>query len=289
MTTIFRIFKLCHKTTPSSGRSNLSSSGDGSSSDYNNKKEHSNVTVYGPITLLITSCVAYEVTSVLIMSVISGFYLAISSQDLSSFLTCLWQALLVVTVVSMCQSIKMFAIDMASLQWRTRLVTLLHSQLSRIPEWTLLISNRIENIDQRMTQDISRLTKKLSTVISSLVTTPAIILYYTYYLTSIFGVIAPLACYLYFIIGAISTRLQAAKIIPIVYKQEAQEGDFRAKQLHFKLHQENILFLNGHMTELSLLRRSFRALVATVEDLIYTQLPLNLIVNWFSYFGSIGM
>lgn len=244
---------------------------------------------YSPIALLIATCLAFELSSILIMTVISSFYLSITSQDMSAFLSSLWRAVLVVTLVSVCQSGKTFAVDITALQWRTRLVTMLHCHLNTSPAWTLVVATQIENIDQRMTQDVYRLTLKLATLLGTTLTLPFIIVFYTYYLIILFGPIAPLACFIYFIIGAALTHMQARKIIPLVYNQEAQEGYFRSRHVHFKQYQESIMFLRGGETEVSLLDEAFQALRRSVQRLIYTQLSLNLIVNWFSYFGSIGM
>ena len=262
-----------------------------SASSFWNKHTHCTEVLqcYGPICMLVSTCLAFELSSVLIMTIISKFYLAITSQDLSAFLSCLWRATWIITIVSICQSLKTFAVDYTALQWRSRLVTTLHTYLNANPPWTLQVATHlVENIDQRTTQDIYRLTLKLATLFSTVLTLPAIILFYSYYLTSLFGFLPPLACLGYFLIGAVFTRWQAQKIIPLVYQQEAQEGYFRARHMQYKQHQEKILFLNGNKTEVHVLQRTYDALKRSVLRLLYTQLPLNLMVNWFSYFGSIG-
>ena len=243
---------------------------------------------YFPIIFLIFSCYLVEISSIFIMKVISGFYFAISTQNFHLFLLCLWKSLFVITIVSILISIKSFAIDYIAMKWRQNLVLLLHIQMNWNDKWTLIVSQKIENIDQRVTQDVYRLTQKLAIVLGNLITAPAIIIFYSYYLIDLFGVIVPLACVLYFVVGAIMTHFQAKKIVPIVYVQEQEEGYFRFKHMHYRAHLESIVFLNGNNTELQFLNKSFDSLIKIVNQLIFTQLPLNLIVNWLSYFGSIG-
>lgn len=264
---IYRVVRLCH------------SSGDDTNLTFR---------PFLPLILIALACLFFELSSVLIMRVISSFYLSISSRDTAAFFDCLWRALVVVTLVSVCKSLKMYCVDNAALQWRCRLVLRVMLRLRAKESHTLVDALRVENTDQRLTQDLSRLTSKFATVTGTLLPTPIIILLYTLYLVHLFGPLPPTLCFLYFMLGAALTHWQAKKIVPLVYQQERCEGDFRAAHVRLRSNADSVVFLGGVGREVAAAEEEFSGLVRAVRALINTQVLLNVIVNWFSYCGSIG-
>lgn len=239
--------------------------------------------------LLIIVSFAFEISSIAIMKVISRFYFSVTSRDFELFLTCLWRSLIVISVVSAMKSLKTYFTEVCALEWRASLVKFLHENCinKAMVAYNAITINRLENMDQRITQDLYRLTADAAKLVADVATAPAVIIFYSYYLWRKVGFIPPVACFVYFLLGSLCTYLQARKLIPRVYLQEMCEGRFRLLHSQFISNIEAIALLGGEHSEWKRMSKSFGHLVEIVRDVINTQLPLYLIVNWFSYFGAI--
>lgn len=60
----------------------------------------------------------------------------------------------------------------------------------------------LDNPDQRVTADAAVLTKAVAHVVHATLVVPFLVAFYTWYLVGMFGWIAPLACYLYFVVAS---------------------------------------------------------------------------------------
>lgn len=60
----------------------------------------------------------------------------------------------------------------------------------------------LDNPDQRLTADAAALTKSFAKVVHATLVVPFLVVFYTWYLVGMFGWIAPLACYLYFVVAS---------------------------------------------------------------------------------------
>jgi ABC-type uncharacterized transport system fused permease/ATPase subunit len=232
----------------------------------------------------------YEVASIGVMKIISKFYLSVTSQDIHLFLNCLVQALLLVTLISIFKSFKIYYSDRIALQCRYKIVRYLHENYIGAAGAGYLIQERrdiIDHPDQRATQDVDRLTKEMSSFLVNVMSLPGILLFYTIYLWLTVGPFAPLMCYLYFLIGSFCSYFQARALIPLVYEQEKLEGAFRASHVNYQSNIESIALLKGEQDEERRLNRHFDSLVSKVSEIMNQELWLNLIVNWFSYLGAI--
>lgn len=233
----------------------------------------------------------YEISSIGIMKIISKFYFSVSSQNHQLFLHCLWQSLLLITIISIFKSLKIYYCERIAIQSRYKLTNYLHYHLIGKHGICYFLQyenkNKIDNPDQRITQDIDKLTQEISTFLMNVISIPAILLFYSIYLWLTIGFFAPMMCYLYFIIGSLCSYFQAKRLVPLVYEQEKLEGNFRAGHVNYQTHLPSITLLRGEKDEEFRLQRNFSFLVKIASDIMKQELYLNLIVNWFSYFGSI--
>lgn len=60
----------------------------------------------------------------------------------------------------------------------------------------------LDNPDQRVTADAEALTASFATVLHETLVAPGLVVFYTSYLVSMFGWVAPVACYVYFIVAS---------------------------------------------------------------------------------------
>jgi ATP-binding cassette subfamily D (ALD) protein 4 len=238
---------------------------------------------------LISIAILLEVCSIMIMGVISNFYEAVLLQDVKLFASCLWRSICVVTLISSILTLKMYLVNLCALQWRHNLVMYLQQLYMKDKVAYDIINNyKLENPDQRITQDADKLTAELAQFLGKVVAAPFIIIIYTLYLWNLFNYIAPLACFIYYLICSLLSYLQARKVVFQVYLQEALEGTFRYRHMCIRENIESITLLHGEGFELNRLENIFNELIAKIRHIIRLHTPLYLIVNWFSYMGAIG-
>jgi ABC-type uncharacterized transport system fused permease/ATPase subunit len=232
----------------------------------------------------------YEIFSIGIMKMISKFYQSVSSQDSQLFVNSLLQSLALITVISIFKSLKVYYSQRIALKSRYILIQTIHHSYIGHHGVSYLVQQQhphIDNPDQRITQDVDRFTQEIATFLMNSITIPCILLFYTIYLWLTLGYFAPLMCYLYFVLGTVCSYLQARALIPLVYEQEKLEGDFRSRHVNYQSNIESITLLRGERDEEHRVNRTFSLLLGIGSEIMKQELHLNLIVNWFSYFGSI--
>eukprot|EP01031_Cornospumella_fuschlensis_P026902 gene26902-32509_t len=146
---------------------------------------------------------------------------------------------------------------------------------------------QVSSTDQRVTQDIDAFCEKLAELLEKLVVSPVMLLFYSIYLAITFGVLAVIACLIYFVVGSSLSSLFTNAIIDLVYKQSQFEGEFRLHHSHYMLHQSVIRLLLGGTSEVTKLNAIFTSLIENKVSLVRTTLNLNLITNWFAHAGGI--
>lgn len=116
--------------------------------------------------------------------------------------------------------------------------------------------------DQRITTDVDRFTQTFRSMITNLVSSPLMILYYTYMTYRFLGILGPLSVrswfffsfflfskltlqkklFVYFVIGSIISRFFMSPLVPIVELQEKLEGDYRFVHTAVRSFAESVAF-----------------------------------------------
>lgn len=242
-------------------------------------------------TLLVFGSAAFEVVSLHIMGILSNFYRSVSSHDLPLFYNTLWTSIIVVSIVAALKSCVAFVADACALQWRSCLVSYIHRIYSQGSEYSGIDNctvGRLDFVDQRITQDVDRLTTQGAKLFAATAVIPGVIIFYAVYLAVLFGPLAPLLCLLYFLVGSAVSYVIARGIAGTVYKQERLEGEFRATHCRAQLYTQEIFLLGGEPAESLLMTRDFDELAKNTSVLIRYRLWLSMFANWFAYTGSIG-
>mmetsp|Transcript_83835 Transcript_83835/g.233886 ORF Transcript_83835/g.233886 Transcript_83835/m.233886 type:complete len:787 (-) Transcript_83835:257-2617(-) len=146
---------------------------------------------------------------------------------------------------------------------------------------------RIDNPDQRITQDVDLFTSAFAELVASLVVIPVLVVYYTWYLWTNFNWMLPAFCYLYFALGAIMQGILVKRVVRFVYLQERYEGNFRFDHLWFRTHVEAVAFLRGEALERVRISAAFARAVGNKHEVIRRQLPIGISSNWMNYMGSV--
>ena len=256
--------------------------------------------------LLLLSAVIYEVSAVFIMYTISSFYESVTSLDFHLFLKSLLYSILIITVTSTALSARTYLMNRVALNWRKSLVLFFHERLNKKENCKIMYSRirskytildvidgqnnthkRIDTLDQRISEDVDELTQNWTSLVNQVIELPYIIIFYTAYLWQLCGFLAPVICYAYFFVANSLTLLSGRGISSVVYNQERLEGTFRYQQVTTWQNIEAICLLLGLEFELRKSVSIFETLIDNKSLMIWKQMYMSLVTNWFTYFGSI--
>uniref|UniRef100_A0A8C3UEE2 ATP binding cassette subfamily D member 4 n=1 Tax=Catharus ustulatus TaxID=91951 RepID=A0A8C3UEE2_CATUS len=202
----------------------------------------------------------------------SQYYEVLGNKDFSGFKTLTALAVTLIIVNSTLKSFDQFICNMMYVNWRKSLTEYLHSCYFQGQVYYSLhvLREDIDNPDQRISQDVERFCRQLSSMASKLVISPFTLAYYTYQCFHSTGWLGPVSIFGYFIIGTMINKVLMSPIVFKLVQQEKLEGDFRAGRVE-------------HMRT----DRRLQSLLKTQKELIGKELWLYIGINTFDYLGSI--
>lgn len=244
--------------------------------------------------MLLLSAVAYEIASSFIIYATSNFYLSISSQDLNLFVNVLWRSMLVVTLVAICRTVRDYASEASALVWRSGLVKYLHTlYLQGVKPFEIshdAAHSMVDNPDQRIAVETDTACTAIGEVLKGALIVPLLLMYYTWYLTSLFGWVAPAVCYLYIILGSLANAYLLQKVVPLVAALERCEGKFRYGHAWLRTNAEAIAFYGEDAVEGPESKRLNGLLDEVISSkwrVLCNHLPLYFCKHELTYMGAI--
>lgn len=145
----------------------------------------------------------------------------------------------------------------------------------------------LDTIDQRMSQDLDRLTTSLHSIIQQLIITPFILAYYTHTVISISGWLGASILYAYFLISAGACRMLMAPVVRFVYRREQWEGYFRHVHARVCAHAVAVFMTRGLAVEHDAADRALHGLITTQRQLLTRDTLLTTVTTFISDFGAI--
>ena len=118
-----------------------------------------------------------------------------------------------------------------------------HLNVSNITENKCKNAIGCDNVDQRITQDVDKMTNNLRTIIPELIVSPFIIAFYSYQCYLVNGLVGPVGCIVFFLLSTLMNKFLVQHVSRYVYEQERCEGDFRFQHLRIRNYAESIAFL----------------------------------------------
>ncbi|XP_053923698.1 lysosomal cobalamin transporter ABCD4 isoform X4 [Cuculus canorus] len=202
----------------------------------------------------------------------SRYYEVLGNKDISGFKRVTAVALILIVVNSTLKSFDQFICSMMYVSWRKSLTEYLHKCYFQGQVYYNLhvLREDIDNPDQRISQDVERFCKQLSSMASKVIISPFTLAYYTYQCFHSTGWLGPVSIFGYFVIGTIVNKVLMSPIVSKLVQQEKLEGDFRAGQV-----------------EHARTNRRLQSLLQTQRELIGKELWLYIGINTFDYLGSI--
>ncbi|XP_076201211.1 lysosomal cobalamin transporter ABCD4 isoform X2 [Aptenodytes patagonicus] len=219
----------------------------------------------------------------------SQYYEVLGNKDFSGFKTLTAIALTLIVVNSTLKSFDQFICNMMYVSWRKSLTEYLHSCYFQGQVYYSLhvLREDIDNPDQRISQDVERFCRQLSSMASKLIISPFTLAYYTYQCFHSTGWLGPVSIFGYFIIGTMVNKVLMSPIVSKLVQQEKLEGDFRFKHMQIRVNAEPAAFYRAGRVEHMRTDRRLQSLLQTQRELIGKELWLYIGINTFDYLGSI--
>ncbi|OZJ03282.1 hypothetical protein BZG36_03745 [Bifiguratus adelaidae] len=219
----------------------------------------------------------------------SKFYSVLVERDTTGFWNLLLPAFMLLISAGLGRGLVKYIGGLFALRSRELLTETLQSRYIRtgVLYKLLAVPDEIDNPDQRITQDVDKLTETIRLVLQEIVITPILIAYYTWQCWNVGGFMGPLIIYISFLIGSGLSKLLMDPIVDLVFGKEKVEGEFRF--LHMRLRQfgESIALARGEDEERIRISQVFSGLLRTQKLIVTRELFLQCVTEGFTYFGSI--
>ncbi|TMS34030.1 hypothetical protein L596_001694 [Steinernema carpocapsae] len=145
----------------------------------------------------------------------------------------------------------------------------------------------IDNPDQRLTQDIEKMTNLLATqILPAALIGPVVVGYYTWKTYTTAGGLGIGLIYGYFLVGTIVNKLLISPLAKWGARMEKYEGDFRYKHVTIRDNAEAIALYQGHDFEMSESTRVFDTLWKKQFIYMCWKFPAMFFQQFFDYFGG---
>ncbi|XP_038677407.1 ATP-binding cassette sub-family D member 4 [Scyliorhinus canicula] len=181
----------------------------------------------------------------------SQYFKILGEKDLVGFRNITVIAICLIVANSVLKSLDQFISSLLYVRWRQSLTMHLHkSYFKRKVYYALnVLHDELDNPDQRISQDVERFCKGMSTMASNLIISPFTLSYYTYQCFHSTGWLGPVSIFIYFIIGSVVNKILMGPIIPTLVQQERLEGDFRFKHMQIRVNAESAAFYRAGRVE----------------------------------------
>ncbi|KAF3831014.1 hypothetical protein GH733_002252 [Mirounga leonina] len=206
----------------------------------------------------------------------SQYYGVLGNKDLDGFKTLTFLAVVLIVLNSMLKSFDQFTCNLLYVSWRKDLTEHLHRFYfqGRVYYTLNVLRDDVDNPDQRISQDVERFCRQLSSMASKLIISPFTLIYYTYQCFQSTGWLGPASIFGYFILGTLVNKMLMGPIVAKLHMQIRVNAEPAA------------FFRAGHVEHVRTDRRLQR-LLQTQRELMSKELWLYLGVNTFDYLGSI--
>ncbi|KAI9295622.1 P-loop containing nucleoside triphosphate hydrolase protein [Neoconidiobolus thromboides FSU 785] len=218
----------------------------------------------------------------------SKFYVVLNKQDLIGFNRLALKAMMIIFLTALLMSILLYFQGYIAWVLRKNMTQQVQIKYFRKDLFFKITSDKtIDNPDQRIAQDIDKLTTKFGKSLIVIILSPFLICYYTYRLYQYAGYYGPLTIYAYFVFSTFISKVLMSKVSKLIFMTEKYEGQFRSDHIHvLKQHQE-ISLLNGELREGIEITNTFNELLRYQKERINRGFFIYLNEQFFSYFGSI--
>jgi ABC-type uncharacterized transport system fused permease/ATPase subunit len=215
------------------------------------------------------------ILSIKVAEVIGGTASGLVQQNFQKFIRGVINLGLVAIPASVVNSLLKYFTSTLAIRFRKRLSYQLHTRyMDALTFYKSMSSDAIDNIDQRITQDVEKFSTAASELYSSTFKPIVDIVLFTRRLVKSIGYGGPILMYFYYVLSGFIMRKLLPNFAKMTAKQQKLEGDFRFNHSRLLMHAEEIAFYRGWGIEKNLVNKSFDALYKHCNSLFFKQASL---------------
>lgn len=236
--------------------------------------------------------VTYEFISYQVGLISSRYYVVLGNKDQRGFWIQTALGLSLVFAISKTRALRSFLASTVGVHWRKIITLDLHGlYFAGKNHYYLNVAEEaglaLDNADQRMTQDVDRFCRALSEALPPALIAPFTIGYYNYQAYVATGWIGPVSTLVFFLVFTLLNKFLMSPVVPRVYQQQKQEGQFRHTHARLRDHSESIAFLDGEPVERENADAVLGDVVKAQQSVVNRQFPLAFGIHLFDYTGAI--
>lgn len=227
---------------------------------------------------------------------IGEFYRGLVDQDRSLFTSALVRAAGFYVLNSLSGATVAWLAEQLGVQWRGTLTTHLQERYLSDRRYVRLLhpsydgrfeAARLDNPDQRITQDAALLCAELSQTAKIIAAAPLSLLYYAFLTYRYVGALGVAVASAFFLVGAALQRPLVGRVAALVVQQERLEGDFRAHHVRVRTKAESIALMRAEAFEQREGVRRLGSVLVNLTSLVARRWALALLTKYLEYAGAI--
>lgn len=178
--------------------------------------------------------------------------------------------------------------NMLALNFRERLTKLAHEKYLQNNAFYRAsnLNSKIDNCDQRISQDIDKFCISVSDLYSSTFKPLVDVVLFTRKLINTVGPNGPLLMFLYYILSGVILRSVMPSFARLISQQQKVEGDFRFTHNRLITHAEEIAFYGGHQRERVIINDRFNIIYQHTRGIFQRQAFVNVFDGWLVKYGA---
>lgn len=202
------------------------------------------------------------------------FYDTLAAHDLTAFWRLLGQLAVFAVVGVLVDTGRAYSVQSLEMRWRSWLTgTFLERWLGQDAHWRIALEGAMENVDQRIAEDLKWLASNVLNLFLKLLKNTANVVSFSVIVWELSGVITVSlagrdveiagymlwAALLYALLGSMAMEWLGRRMVAVDYRQQQSEADFRFLLVRVREHAEQIALLGGAQAERLSLRHRFEA------------------------------
>ncbi|MEN5157486.1 ABC transporter ATP-binding protein/permease [Achromobacter spanius] len=203
------------------------------------------------------------------------FYDTLAAHDLAAFWLLLGQLAMLALVGVLVETGRAYSVQSLEMRWRSWLTaSFLERWLGQDAHWRIALDGAMENVDQRIAEDLKWLASNVLNLFLKLLKNTANLVSFSFIVWELSGVISVSlagrqveiagymlwAALLYALLGSVTMEWLGRRMVAVDYRQQQTEADFRFLLVRVREHGEQIALLGGAQAERVGLRQRFDAI-----------------------------
>lgn len=229
-----------------------------------------------------------EVFIYFVGQITSKFYRVLTEKNLAEFYSLLIRSSALFILSALFKACRHYFGGCFSVECRKEISHSFHQRVIRKENfYRVYEKENIDNIDQRVTQDIERLTNTFREILETLVVMPVLIVHYSIKSAQTGGITSIFIIYIYFIISAVICKLLLNPMIKAIWHREKSEGDYRYYHIRVRDSRNEIILWKSEKFELSQLEKWLSNLIISQRNVLNKEWVVKFGSTFFSDFGGI--